>query len=203
MTGRSNTVSSRFLEAIGYAFELHAGQTRKGTNIPYVAHLMGVAAMVVEDGGDEDEAIAALLHDAAEDRGGEVTLRDIRTRFGEKVARIVEACTDTTERPKPEWRPRKERYIEHLRESPPEVLRVACADRLHNARAILRDYREMGDELWSRFNAGKDEQLWYYGVLAEVFRTRYPGHLSRELNRVVDELRTLADASALEITDRP
>lgn len=164
----------RFDEALVYAHEAHRAQTRRGGDVPYVAHLLGVAALVIEDGGDEDEAIAALLHDAAEDAGGRKRLDDIRARFGDRVAGIVAACTDTYDDPKPPWRARKAAYIDHLRtETDPGVLRVSLADKLHNARAILRDFREVGDELWKRFNPGADPR-WYYETLVEVFRAKVP-----------------------------
>lgn len=155
MTGgvHSSLLGPRFREALTYASELHECQPRKGTEIPYLAHLLSVAALVLEDGGDEDEAIAALLHDAVEDQGGKPTLDAIRSRFGERVAHIVEACSDTDTWPKPPWRERKERYIEYLEAACPGVLRVSLADKLHNARAIVLDYRQMGDPLWSKFNA--------------------------------------------------
>ena len=130
----------------------HRDQRRKGTEIPYIGHLLGVCSLVIEDGGTEDEAIAALLHDAAEDQGGEQTLERIRAEFGDHVAEIVRACSDTLEDPKPPWRTRKEAYLAHLDEQPAPVLRVSLADKLFNARAILRDYLSVGDELWQRFN---------------------------------------------------
>ena len=184
-------LGSRFAEALQYAFELHAGQTRKGAGVPYFGHLLGVAALVIEDGGSEDEAIAALLHDAAEDQGGEETLRQIRARFGPEVARIVEQCSDSLEQPKPQWRPRKERYLRHLKHARPDVLRVSVADKLYNAQTILKDYRRLGDALWDRFNVGKDDQIWYYRALADVFVGKYPGFLSAELDLTVTELEAL------------
>lgn len=194
-------VGPRFADALTYAFELHGGQRRKGIAIPYIAHLMGVAALVIEDGGDEDEAIAALLHDAAEDQGGGGTLEEIRRRFGAAVADIVEACSDTLEQPKPPWRPRKERHLDDLRAAPRSVLRVSVADKLYNARMILKDYRRLGDDLWDRFNVGKEDQLWYYRALADTFSRRYPGYLSQELDRVVMELEALGRKRA-ELADR-
>jgi GTP pyrophosphokinase len=141
----------RFSGALVFAAELHQDRVRKGTDVPYVAHLLSVAALVIEDGGDEDEAIAALLHDAVEDRGGRPTLEAIRSGFGERVATIVEACSDAEVTPKPPWRERKERYVQHLECAGASVLRVSVADKVHNARAILQDYRAVGEELWSRF----------------------------------------------------
>jgi GTP pyrophosphokinase len=186
----------RFEDAVIFATGLHATQLRKGTSIPYAAHLLAVASVVLEDGGDEDQTIAALLHDAVEDQGGPATLEAIRTRFGERVAGIVHGCTDADTIPKPPWQERKQRYLEHLRHAPREVLRVSAADKLHNARAILTDYRTLGDALWARFNpeAGQDNILWYYRALADIFRDRSPGPLSAELGRVVAELHRLAGA---------
>jgi (p)ppGpp synthase/HD superfamily hydrolase len=175
--------------AFALARELHAGQRRKGTDIPYLGHLMAVAALVVEDGGDEDQAIAALLHDAVEDQGGAATLAVIRERFGGRVAAIVAACSDTDETPKPPWRQRKETYLAHLRDPglPDGALRVSLADKLHNARAILADLRA-GHDVFARFNAGRDDQAWYYDALATTFAARAPGPMADELRRVVDQV---------------
>jgi len=179
----------RFDEAVALACELHAGQVRKSTDIPYVAHLLAVTALVLEDGGDEDEAIAALLHDAVEDQGGAATLREIRRRFGSRVADIVQACSDTDVIPKPPWRERKEAYVAHLHDPalPAGALRVSLADKLHNARAILFDLRA-GEDVFARFNAGRDDVLWYYDALARAFAERKPGPLADELRRTVDAL---------------
>ena len=166
-------LGERFGQALIYAFELHKRQERKGNLTPYIAHPLGVCALVLEDGGDEDEAIAALLHDAAEDQGGLKTLEEIRRRFGEQVAAIVDGCTDTYETPKPAWRGRKEAYLEHLRSAEPAVVRVSLADKLHNARAILTDLYCHGDQLWERFNGGKAGSLWYYRSLADIFKEIY------------------------------
>jgi (p)ppGpp synthase/HD superfamily hydrolase len=179
----------RFDRAFALARDLHAKQVRKGTTIPYVAHLMGVASLVLEDGGDEDEAIAALLHDAVEDQGGRETLDRIRGLFGSRVADIVEACSDTDQVPKPPWRERKEAYIEHLRDPdlPPGTLRVSLADKLHNARSILFDLGA-GRDVYSRFNAPQQEQQWYHDALATAFVERTDSPMAIELRRVVDEL---------------
>jgi (p)ppGpp synthase/HD superfamily hydrolase len=182
-------VSPRLDEAFALARELHAGQRRKGTDIPYIGHLMVVAALVIEDGGDEDEAIAALLHDAVEDQGGPPTLALIRERFGPRVAAIVDACSDTDETPKPPWRARKEAHLAHLRDPdlPDGALRVSLADKLHNARAILADLRT-GHDVFARFNAPRQDQAWYYDALARTFARRAPGPMADELRRVVDEV---------------
>ena len=184
-------LGSPLVEAVAEASRYHADQFRKGTQIPYLAHLLSVAALVLEDGGSEQEAIAALLHGAVEDAGGKPTLQGIRERFGDEVAMIVEACSDTDVVPKPPWRKRKEDYLAHLADekTPESVLRVSLADKLHNARAILSDYRRLGDDLWSRFNTKSgDDQLWYYRSLAKIFLSRLPGAMSNELDHVVKEL---------------
>jgi (p)ppGpp synthase/HD superfamily hydrolase len=188
-------LTSRFREALWFAAFLHAGQFRKGTDIPYVAHLLAVSSLVLENGGDEDTAIAALLHDAVEDQGGESVLELIARRFGSAVATLVQACSDSMEIPKPPWKARKERYIEHLAEVTIETLLVSLSDKLHNARAILTDYRTVGEALWDRFQGGRDGTLWYYGALVAAFskRREFP-NLVDELSRVVAELNRLADA---------
>jgi (p)ppGpp synthase/HD superfamily hydrolase len=185
------TLSSRFEEALTLAARLHADQVRKGTTIPYISHLLAVASMVLEQGASEDEAIAALLHDAAEDQGGRATLEDIRNRFGDAVAEIVEGCTDSWVIPKPPWRTRKEAYLAHLREASASVRLVSAADKLHNARTILSDYRALGESLWSRFTGGREGTLWYYRALVEVLRAAGTTSLVEELDRVVSELEHL------------
>ena len=186
----------RFREALVYAAELHVDQVRKETAIPYIAHLLSVAALVIEDGGGEDQAIAGLLHDAVEDQGGQPTLEIIRARFGQQVADIVEACSDADRFPKPPWRERKERYVEHLRHADESVLRVSLADKLHNARAIVLDYRTLGEQLWSRFNATRDDTLWYYHGVLGVLRDRLSSPLVDELARTILQLENLIGAEA-------
>lgn len=178
-------LSDRFDDALAYASRLHRNQRRKGTAIPYISHLMSVAALVLEHGGNEDQAIAALLHDAAEDQGGEPTLMEIRRRFGATVAKIVHDCTDAWEEPKPEWRQRKEAYIAKLPEKDTLSLLVSLADKTHNAKAILADYRQIGDDLWGRFNGGKEGTFWYYQTLSSVYAEAIPGPLASELGRTV------------------
>ena len=188
-------LSARFAGALVYMVELHAQQARKATRIPYIGHLLSVAGLVLEDGGGEDEAIAALLHDAVEDQGGEKTLATIEQRFGHQVAAIVAACSDTTVKPKPPWRARKVAYLKHLLDVSPAARRVSLADKLHNARAILADYRAVGESLWQRFNASRDDTLWYYRELVNAFResgTASP--MLYELQRVVAEIEQLAAA---------
>jgi GTP pyrophosphokinase len=189
----------RLVDALRYAIDVHGGQPRKGTTVPYVSHLLGACALVLEDGGDEDEAIAALLHDAVEDGGGRPVLEEIRRRFGDRVAGIVSSCSDADETPKPPWKERKARYVDHVRTAGPEARRVSCADKLHNARSILRDYRLLGERLWSRFHAPADEQLWYYRALVEAFRQPDQTQLVDELERVVGEL----EAERRRVLDRP
>lgn len=195
-------LSPRFSEALTFATDLHNHQTRKGSKIPYVSHLLGVTSLVLEHGGNEDEAIAALLHDAIEDQarhnGGAEALRaEIGERFGSEVLDIVEGCTDTDIHPKPPWRARKEAYIAHLVTAPEAVLRVSCADKLHNARTLLLDYREQGEALWDRFNAGRDETLWFYTSLIEIFRSADSLlGMAVELERTVAELSELSQRAS-------
>jgi (p)ppGpp synthase/HD superfamily hydrolase len=179
-------------EALGYAARVHRDQTRKGTSLPYVTHLLAVAAIVGENGGTEEEVIAALLHDAPEDQGGEARLAEIRERFGDEVADIVAGNTDTFEDPKPPWRERKEAYVAHVAHAPRSVRLVSAADKLHNARSVLADLRSLGEDLWPRFNGGKDGTLWYYRALVEAFETAGPDPIVEELDRVVGELERLA-----------
>ena len=188
-------LSERFDEALVFATRLHTKQRRKGTEIPYVAHLLSVAAIVLEDGGSEDEAIAALLHDAVEDQGGRATRNLIRENFGEKVVEIVDGCTDADSVPKPPWRARKERYVAHILEASAEVRRVSAADKLHNARSILADLRVIGDAIWKRFAGGKDGTLWYYRALVDAFRTHGTTRVVDELDRVVTEIETIGARS--------
>jgi (p)ppGpp synthase/HD superfamily hydrolase len=173
---------------------LHRQQKRKGTQIPYLGHLLAVTALVIEAGGDEDSAIAALLHDAAEDQGGLETLEEIHIRFGERVAEIVRGCTDTFETPKPPWRPRKQAYLAHLRLAPAEVRRVSLADKVHNARSIVSDLLRVGNAVWERFTGGKDGTLWYYRSLIEVYRATDPNSpLTTELGWTVEKMEKLSE----------
>lgn len=157
-------LSPKFALALQFANEIHGAQLRKGVGAPYISHLMAVSALVLEHGGNETEAIAALLHDAAEDCGGRPMLETVRVMFGDAVAEIVEACTDTMEEPKPAWRPRKEAYVAHLAGASPSIKLVAGCDKLHNLQTTLRDLRAgQPANYWSRFTAGADSQTWYYG----------------------------------------
>ncbi len=185
--------TGRLPEAFAFTIKIHTGQLRKGTAVPYFAHLLGVCALVITDGGDEDEAIAALLHDAVEDQGGLETLNEIRRRFGDRVADIVDGCTDSYTVPKPPWRQRKERYLDHLPHATREVQRVSLADKLDNARSILMDLRQHGDAVWRRFRGGRDGTLWYYRSLVKAFR--YEGTMLAEFERVVQEIEALVAVS--------
>lgn len=182
-------LSPRFQLALGYALRAHAGHTRKGTGVPYFAHLAGVMSLVLEAGGDEEQAVAALLHDVVEDRGGPERLEEIRERFGERVARIVAGCTQGSGGDEDRWDERRDRYVESLPEKDEDVLLVSAADKLHNARAMLRDVRRVGDELFERFGAPKEDVLGYYRGLRDGFRaSALDGWLVEELARTVDEL---------------
>jgi (p)ppGpp synthase/HD superfamily hydrolase len=183
-------LSERFERALTFAVRVHADHKRKGTDIPYAAHLLAVASLVLEHGGNETEAIAALLHDAVEDR--KAKLDEIRARFGEGVAHIVAGCSDTDVFPKPDWKERKVAYITHLAGADASTRLVSAADKLHNARAILSDYRQVGDRLWRRFNASKDETLWYYRALVDALRQAGASPLVDELDRTVTEIERLA-----------
>jgi (p)ppGpp synthase/HD superfamily hydrolase len=184
--------SPRFDQALICAHQLHARQTRKGTTIPYIGHPLAVTSIVIENGGTEDEVIAALLHDAVEDQGGAATREEIRRRFGENVAVIVDGLTDTDQTPKPPWRKRKEDYIAHLSHAAPSVLLVSLADKIHNAQSILRDMRNEGESVWKRFTGGRAGSLWYYRSLVEAFRARGQfASMVDELDRTVTELERL------------
>lgn len=188
--------SQQFADALAFANEKHADQGRKGSNDPYIGHLLAVCSLVIEDGGSEEEAIAALLHDVAEDQGGEPMLAEVETRFGPTVRRIVAACSDTFETPKPDWNTRKRDYVATMPDKQPDELRVSLADKVHNARSILFDFRKEGDGLWERFRADRRQVLWYYRALADVFVERIPGPLADELERVVGELETMVRLAA-------
>jgi GTP pyrophosphokinase len=178
-------LTSRFDDAFRYAHDVHSSQTRKGSGAPYISHLMGVASIVLDDGGGEDEVIAALLHDAVEDQGGRPRLEDIRARFGDAVAKIVEDCTDSWSEPKEPWVDRKQAYIQHARRLTGPSLRVSAADKVHNAYAILRDLRNIGERAWERFNATPDDVLAYYESLVRAYREAGGGVLVDELDRIV------------------
>jgi GTP pyrophosphokinase len=184
--------TERFERALVYSARLHNRQSRKGTQIPYAAHLLAVTALVIEWGGDEDQAIAALLHDSVEDQGGEVTLRQIREQFGDRVARIVEACSDSVINPKPPWRERKEAYLRRLRSEPEDVRLVSLADKLHNARSIYMDLQIHGCSILERFRGGRQGTLWYYRALVAVFKETDNHVWVDEFARVVAGIELLA-----------
>jgi (p)ppGpp synthase/HD superfamily hydrolase len=177
-----------FESALKYASRLHAKQARKGSDAPYISHLLAVAAIALEHGATEKEAIAALLHDAVEDQGGQKTLDKIRRRYGKRVARIVAACSDTDELPKPPWRDRKEAFVERLRTEPYSVRLVVAADKLHNVRDVLRNYRIRGDDLWLQFKGGRDGTLWYYRAVVEAL-TDAAKPEEHQLNAIIEEIR--------------
>lgn len=182
-------LGDRFTDAIAYAVYLHARQARKSTSISYLTHLMTVCSLVLEDGGDENQAIAALLHDGPEDQGGQPVLDEIRRRFGDEVTNLVDGLTDTLKTPKPKWHPRKEVYLARLKDEPLSVLRVSLADKLHNLRSVAVDYETAGEAVWKRFNAGRKLQAWYYGELLEVFERRLPNSRNLpEFRRLVGQV---------------
>jgi (p)ppGpp synthase/HD superfamily hydrolase len=183
----------RFRRAFLFAADKHSGQTRKASTIPYIAHLMGVASLALEFGGDEEMAIAALLHDVVEDCGGTPMLKEVRRRFGARVAKMVDGCTDSFVDPKPPWRERKETYLRHLKKANAETRLVSAADKLNNVRSILSDYREVGESIWSRFNGGREGTLWYYRSLLDEFLRHKPSRLIREFALAVRELEAVAN----------
>jgi (p)ppGpp synthase/HD superfamily hydrolase len=178
----------RLQRAFRYAAEKHAGQTRKQSAVPYLSHLMAVASLVLEAGGDEDMAIAALLHDVVEDCGGMPRLREVRKQFGPRVAKIVEGCTDAFVEPKPEWLERKKNYLREVKHADAETRLVSAADKLHNVRTILADYRQDGESVWKRFSGKKEGTLWYYRALSDEYQRRIPNRITRELEIAVGEL---------------
>lgn len=181
-------LSDRFTEALVYATQLHSNQVRKGSGVPYISHLLSVASLVIEDGGNEDEAIAALLHDAIEDQGGDITRQEIKQKFGERVVEIVNGCTDAEVIPKPPWQERKQNYINKMRNASPEVRRVSMADKLHNARSILADWHRGEKDVWNLFKGGREGTLWYYRSLIEVNRQAELSFLTEECDRVLKQL---------------
>ena len=192
LLNRSVKLGPRFLRAFEFAAEKHKKQTRKASTIPYIAHLIGVASLVLEAGGDEDLAIAALLHDVVEDCGGAPMLKEVRRRFGRRVAQVVEGCTDADVYPKPPWRERKEKYIRHLKRADADTRLVSAADKLNNVRSILSDYRVIGESVWSRFNGGREGTLWYYRTLRDVFLRHKLNRVTRDFELAVQDLESLA-----------
>ncbi|NEO41127.1 MAG: HD domain-containing protein [Moorea sp. SIOASIH] len=186
-------LSTRFEAALVYTTRLHANQVRKGSGVPYISHLLSVAALVLEDGGDENEAIAALLHDAIEDQGGAKTREEIRQRFGEKVVSIVDGCTEYETLPKPPWKERKLNYLEKIRLASPEVRRVSLADKLHNIRSLLADCHREGEQVWQKFTGGKEGTLWFYQSLLKVYQEKPSDFLTQELARLISQLEVIAN----------
>ena len=178
----------RLQRAFRYAAEKHDGQTRKQTAVPYLSHLMAVASLVLEAGGDEDMAIAALLHDVVEDCGGMPRLCEVRKKFGPRVGKIVEGCTDSFGEPKPEWVERKKDYLHELKDADAETRLVSASDKLHNVRTILADYRQDGETIWKRFSGKKEGTLWYYRALSDEYQRRGSNRITRELEMAVAEL---------------
>jgi (p)ppGpp synthase/HD superfamily hydrolase len=195
---RSVKLGPRFLGAFTFAAEKHSGQVRKASTIPYITHLMGVASLVLEAGGDEDLAIAALLHDVVEDCGGAAMLKEVRRLFGTRVAKVVDGCTDADTYPKPPWRERKEKYLRRLKKENADTRLVSAADKLNNVRSILSDYRAVGESVWSRFNGGRDGTLWYYRTLRDEFLRSKPNRITRDFELAVNELELLAGVSGPE-----
>lgn len=193
MSETGHTYTQRVLEALTLAFELHAGQRRRGPErVPYVTHLLGVAAIVGEYGGDEDLFIAALLHDAAEDQGGQETLDRIREQFGPHVAELVLACSDTLEMPKPPWRERKEKHLAEAAVAPPDVRLIVAADKLHNMRSVYRGLRQHGEDTWKAFKGGREGSLWYYESMYEALSTGWDHPILETLKEQLDALKGLA-----------
>lgn len=188
-------MGTRFLRAFEFAAEKHRGQVRKASTIPYVAHLMGVTSLVLEAGGDEELAIAGLLHDVVEDCGGAPMLKEVRRRFGNRVAKVVDGCTDAYTIPKPPWRERKESYIERLKKESADTRLVSAADKLNNIRSILADYRTVGESVWSRFNGGREGTLWYYRTLRDEFLRKKMNRVTRDFDLAVRELESLTGTS--------
>jgi (p)ppGpp synthase/HD superfamily hydrolase len=191
-------LTGQFSKALVYAELKHHNQVRKGGDIPYVGHLLTVAGLVINDGGSEAQAIAALLHDTVEDAGGPATLKEIRANFGDDVARIVDVCSDTDEEPKPPWRERKQNYINHLADVGDDTILVSVADKIDNARSMLRDYHAHGPSLWERFTVKNPrDHLWYYSELLKAYRSRgSTSWMVIELGRMVNELKRLVEGGS-------
>jgi (p)ppGpp synthase/HD superfamily hydrolase len=188
MHKQSNILSDHFLSAFEFAYELHRVQLRKGSEIPYMSHLMGVAALVMEDGGDETESIAALLHDSVEDQGGTATLEKVKQKFGERVASIVEFCTDSMETPKPPWKDRKLAVIEKVGQAGDSEFKVLIADKLHNLRSIRNAVQRYGEGVWGRFKGGHEGSMWYYRQLLTSFKERGKHPYLDEIEVIINHL---------------
>ncbi len=184
-------LTDKFATALVYATRLHAHQKRKLSGVPYVSHLLSVAALVLEAGGTESEAIAALLHDSIEDQGGSKTGEEIRQLFGEEVIEIINGCTECDTYPKPPWEERKHQYLQNLRQASPSVRKVSLADKLHNGRSLIADYRRYGEDIWNHFKGGKAGTLWFYQELLQVYRSTGSDWLTQEFYRLLEELEKL------------
>ena len=189
----TNLLTHRFESALSFAFRLHQNQYRKQSKVPYISHLLAVTAIVLENGGTEDEAIAALLHDAVEDQGGYETLNKIEEQYGSDVAEIVEGCSDSFTDPKPAWEERKSAYLIKIKGSSAAIQLVSLADKVHNARSILKDIQTGEIEIWDKFNGGKDGTLWYYQALEEVFKDSRFTDLSLEFHQLVNNIVELSE----------
>jgi (p)ppGpp synthase/HD superfamily hydrolase len=187
--------SERVVDAMAFMYELHRKQVRKGSEAPYITHLFAVASLVGEYGGDEDQFIAALLHDAVEDQGGLATLERIREKFGPRVAELVWGCSDTDVEPKPPWRKRKEIYIAALAGESPALRLISAADKLHNIRSVVRDLRQHGTEVWTRFKGKRDGSLWYYDAVYAALSNEWEHPILRELAEALALLHSEADAA--------
>lgn len=188
------TLDDLFAEALQYAWQLHRRQKRKMADTPFFAHLMSVGGLVLDYGGGQAEAIAALLHDAVEDQGGLETLEEIRRRFGDRVAAIVEGCTDSFQQPKPPWRERKERFLARLAEASDSVRLVCAADKIHNLRSLVRAYQKHGEAIWSAFRGGREGTLWYYRAVLEVLQKGRPLSIVQEFAEAAAQLERLVSA---------
>lgn len=188
MTEQTTQLGDKFEQALQFALHIHAGQTRKGSQTPYFAHILGVASLVLEDGGTETEAIAALLHDAAEDGAGQHTLDQIKSQFGDEIAEIVLECSDTLETPKPPWKARKQAHIDHLKTARPESVHVKLADKVHNANNLLRSLHEQSPSIWHDFKGGREGTLWYFREMHAVFSQTHSGYLLDEFARLIFEI---------------
>jgi (p)ppGpp synthase/HD superfamily hydrolase len=192
-TRESGKIGARFEKAFLFAANKHSTQTRKASSIPYIAHLMGAASLVLEAGGDEDLAIAALLHDVVEDCGGVPMLKQVERKFGKRVARVVDGCTDAYGDPKPPWKQRKDAYIARLKNENADTRLVSAADKLNNIRSIISDYRSIGESVWSRFNGGREGTLWYYRTLRDEFLRDKPNRITCDFDLAVQELESLVE----------
>lgn len=201
MNSDTMRLSPRFRDALSYAAELHAAQRRKASGEPYIAHLLAVAALVLEHGGNEDEAIAALLHDAVEDQGGVATQDEIARRFGPTVVALVDGCTDTSQCPKPPWQARKEAYLARIADAPAALRLIVAADKLHNVQSLLREFRRHGDTMWQLFNGGRDGTLWYYRSLVDALRKQSNDEIVVELATAVAELEAACGKDSCRTAD--